>query len=81
MRSNAPEKTAAGGDLLDRSGDVDVDDVDAFEACASGPGIPLTPGCEAKDLHADGDIDQSDFAVVQRCYSGESMPADPDCGN
>ena len=26
--------------------DVDADDLDAFEACASGPGIPASPGCD-----------------------------------
>ena len=56
-----------------------ADDVDAFESCASGPAIPLTPGCEDKDFDTDNDTDQSDFGILQRCYSGEDNPADPNC--
>jgi hypothetical protein len=61
--------------------DVDTDDLALFEACASGPGVQLNPGCENRDSDHDGDIDQSDFAILQRCYSGEGNPADPNCGN
>jgi hypothetical protein len=67
----------------DFDGDGDVDDADreAFEACSSGPAVPLAPGCDAQDLDRDNDVDQSDFAVFQRCYSGENVLADPDCAN
>ena len=64
---------------FDNDGDVDQNDVDAFEACASGPAVPLTPGCEDKDFDDDNDTDQSDFAIVQRCISGEDVPGDPSC--
>lgn len=64
---------------FDEDGDVDGDDVTAFEACASGPAIPLTAGCEDKDFDNDGDGDQSDFGVVQLCYSGQNNPGDPNC--
>jgi hypothetical protein len=57
--------------------DVDRDDFNLFEACATGPGIPLNPGCENRDFDNDADVDQSDFAVFQRCYSGENVPANP----
>ncbi len=66
---------------FDNDGDVDGDDVDAFEACASGPAVPIAGGCESKDLDNDGDGDQSDFAVVQRCLSGENVPGDPNCAD
>ena len=66
---------------FDNDGDVDDDDDDAFEACASGPDIPLTSGCEGKDFDGDNDTDQSDFGIVQRCISGEDNPADPNCAN
>jgi hypothetical protein len=66
---------------FDRDGDVDTTDVNAFAACASGPTLPLTPGCEAKDLDADDDTDQSDFSLLQRCYSGANRPASPGCAN
>lgn len=59
--------------------DVDDDDYDAFETCASGPGVSLEAGCEAKDLDLDSDIDQADFSLFQRCVSGSEMPIDPEC--
>lgn len=66
---------------FDRDGDVDGDDVAAFEACASGPAIPLAAGCEGKDFDNDSDSDQSDFSVVQLCYSGQNSPGDPNCAH
>lgn len=64
---------------FDCDGDVDGDDLESFDACASGPAIPLTFDCKDKDLDGDNDVDQSDFGHVQRCYSGEANPADPTC--
>ncbi len=72
---------------------VDHDDLDIFEICATGPGVPyavdgVPPECGpskdspahiAADLDADGDVDQLDFAILQRCYRGENEPADPAC--
>ncbi len=66
---------------FDQDCDVDQDDLDLFEACASGPGVPMTPGCDGRDFDSDGDTDQSDFATVQRCYSGADVPGDPNCAN
>ncbi len=66
---------------FDNDGDVDKDDVDAFEACASGPAVLVAGGCEDKDFDNDGDGDQSDFAVVQRCISGANNPGDPACAD
>ena len=67
----------------DYDGDCDVDQADyqAFEACASGPEIPLAASCENKDLDPDGDVDQLDFGLFQRCLSGEDNPADPACAD
>jgi hypothetical protein len=67
----------------DFNGDLDVDkgDLDAFEECASGPGVPMAAGCEDKDFDNDGDGDQSDFAVIQKCISGENVFGDPNCAN
>lgn len=59
--------------------DVDGDDVAIFEACASGPGVPMAAGCGTKDLDRDGDVDQSDFGVVQRCLSGSGVEAEIHC--
>jgi hypothetical protein len=64
---------------LDHDCDVDAADFTLFEACDSGPAIPLGTGCEGKDFDHDGDVDQVDFAIFQRCYSGENVPANPDC--
>ena len=64
---------------FDNDGDVDQGDVDAFEICASGPTVPLTPGCEDTDFDSDNDTDQEDFGIVQRCLSGEDIPGDPNC--
>lgn len=64
---------------FDGDGDVDQDDVNAFEQCASGPAIPIAPECEDKDLDDDGDGDQGDLGIIQGCLSGEDQPADPGC--
>ncbi len=68
---------------LDYDGDcdIDIDDVEVFHACASGPGLVAGSDCVDKDLDGDGDIDQSDFGVLQRCYGGPNMPADLNCLN
>jgi len=63
----------------DWDGDVDNNDFDAFQACASGPGIDYTGDCGDADFDTDGDVDQADFAVFQRCFSGMNLPANPNC--
>jgi len=65
----------------DHDGDVDHDDFNLFESCASGPAVLLIPGCEGKDFDGDNDVDQNDFAIFQRCYSGQNNPVDPGCMN
>ena len=74
---------------------MDGDDLEVFEACATGPAIAydpqaLPPGCTlvpdgngyiAADFNTDQDVDQSDFGLFQRCYSGPHNPADPACLN
>lgn len=60
-------------------GHVDGDDLALFEACASGPAIPLSPECQDRDLDGDGDVDQADLARFQLCYSGPDNPADIAC--
>ena len=61
--------------------DVDLNDVDAFEACASGSAIPVVAGCGGKDLDHDGDADQAVFSLVQGCFSGSGQPGDPACAD
>jgi hypothetical protein len=67
----------------DLDGDCDVDhtDMDGFEACVSGPGLPADAACETRDYDIDGDVDHTDWAVFQRCYSGENVPAEPHCAD
>ena len=66
---------------LDRDCDVDLDDFTLFEACASGPALPLTAGCENRDFDSDNAVDLLDFALFQRCYSGADSPPDPYCAD
>jgi len=65
---------------LDFDRDVDSDDLDRLEACATGPGIPyIEDCCREADIDRDGDVDQTDLGFVQRCFSGPETPADPHC--
>ncbi len=66
---------------FDDDGDVDGDDLTAFEACASGPGVSTSSGCQAKDLDHDNDVDQSDFGRFQRCLSGSGAAANLNCAS
>jgi hypothetical protein len=67
---------------FDYDGDVDSDDYNHFEDCATGPAIPQTdPACTDALLDPDTDVDQSDFAIYQRCYSGAGTPADLNCAD
>jgi hypothetical protein len=63
---------------FDGDGDVDEDDLSLFTACASGPKVPLDPGCLMIDLDGDGDGDLDDFSIWQRSYRGAGIPAEPD---
>jgi hypothetical protein len=65
----------------DFNGDYRVDYIDYFilENCASGPTIPMAPGCEGPDLDDDNDVDQGDFARFQRCLVLDNALADPYC--
>ena len=69
----------------DSDGFVTPQDYLAFEACATGPDVPLPLDapfeCGCMDINGDQAIDQEDFAVFQRCYSGAGSPADPDCAD
>ena len=80
QRLNLPPTPTVKPDF-DQDWDVDEDDFAAFEACATGPGVPRTSGCEGKDFDQDNDVDQRDFSVFQRCLSGRNVPADPSCAN
>lgn len=58
---------------------VDAADLEAFEACSTGPAVPQTDsGCTWADFDHDTDVDQDDFGLFQRCYSGAG-PVDLAC--
>lgn len=64
---------------FNRDGDVDLADLDQFEACGSGSGTPSPTGCDLADFDCDGDVDQVDFGIFQTCISGENVAADREC--
>jgi hypothetical protein len=78
---------------FDEDGDVDADDLQSFEACATGPAVSYDPqalptGCTlapdgdgfiAADFDTDGDVDHSDFGLLQRCLSGAGNLASAAC--
>jgi hypothetical protein len=61
---------------INRDTYVDGDDLDLFEGCASGPGIPYAEGCAKADFDGDEDVDQADFADMQRCFNGTEVAAE-----
>ena len=66
---------------FDQDGDVDRADLETWEQCATGPGLPFSAGCEPKNLDGNGSIDQSDFGLLQRCWSGEDTPGRSECAD
>ena len=54
----------ANGDL-DDNGSWDLDDVDLYNDCATGPGGGILPGCNAADTDGDFDVDYADFQRLQ----------------
>lgn len=63
---------------FDFDGDVDRDDLGAFESAISGPAL-ATPNPDCGDMDGDGDTDQTDFGILQRCLGGVSAAAESDC--
>jgi hypothetical protein len=72
---------------FDGDGDVDGDDWETFELCATGPTVPgPPPGCSPAqfaiaDTDADTDSDQEDFGRIQRCFGGAGVLPDPACAD
>jgi len=68
-----PDECPVPGDF-DGDGFVDLGDHGEFAMCLTGPGVPLSPGCEAADTNGDGVVDTSDFAGFQNGFSGPLSP-------
>jgi hypothetical protein len=67
---------------FDRDGDVDQEDFGHFQACLTGPNVPVSdPNCLNASLDGDSDVDQHDFLIFQRCMRGANVPADPKCAD
>ncbi|MHC4675505.1 MAG: glycosyl hydrolase [Planctomycetota bacterium] len=65
---------------FNNDGDVDQEDFGRFQACLTGPAVPVgDPKCQAANLDGDVDVDQDDLIVFQQCISGPNVPADPNC--
>ena len=60
----------AGSRDLDRNGDVDLDDLEVFVTCLSGPGVALITGCDLADFNFDRRIDLRDVAAFQLAFTG-----------
>ena len=58
---------------FDIDGDVDQADFGYLQACISGAGVFLLPGCEMADLHPNGVVDQQDVAVFRNCIGGANQ--------
>lgn len=73
---------------LDADGDVDQDDLDLFEGCATGAGIagPPVSGCTSNefssaDMDNDNDVDQADFGLFQRCMTAPGISPTGQCAD
>jgi len=77
--------TVSGPDIpcdFDVDGDVDQADFGQFQACLTGPAVPVTdPNCFYANLDGDSDVDQDDFGIFQGCISGPNLTADPSCAD
>jgi hypothetical protein len=60
--------------------DVDLNDMETFASCVTGPEEPGIPGCDQVDADGDFDVDLADFRTFQKCFSGEGIVADTACG-
>jgi len=63
--------------------DIDLDDIEVFEACVSGPTVEHNgaPACLIADFDDDGDVDLTDFGIFQRCFSDTGNLPDPYCAD
>jgi hypothetical protein len=55
---------------FNEDGDIDLGDFARFQACFTGEGGDLGPGCEPGDANGDNAVDQSDLAAFSRAITG-----------
>jgi len=55
---------------LDCDGDVDLDDLQLFTDCLTGPAGNVPSGCRCADYDADDDVDMDDFAEFAVYFTG-----------
>ena len=63
----------------DGDGDVDQEDFGIFQACFTGTGGGVLPGCDCLDREPDLDVDDVDYGAFENCATGPGIPADPAC--
>ncbi|GMV96958.1 MAG: hypothetical protein AMXMBFR83_13170 [Phycisphaerae bacterium] len=73
--------SAAVGVDINGDGRVNGTELEAFTACAAGPGIAPLPGCAFWDTDRDGDVDQSDFGKLQACFGDKPDGSPMGCGS
>ncbi len=67
---------------LERDGDVDLSDFGRFQACLTGPVVPVTdPNCLSANFDGDSYVDRDDLVVLLSCLSGANLPVDPHCAD
>ncbi len=57
----------------DDDDDIDLNDLDAFVTCLTGPGGTAGSGCEVHDVDEDGDVDVLDFDWLQLAFGGAGV--------
>jgi len=64
----------------DADGDVDQEDLGAFQVCYTGGGGTLDcPACKCMNSDNDADIDEDDYSAFEACASGAEVPAIVTC--
>lgn len=70
--SGDPECEVLLGDF-NGDGIVDLDDLDGFNACMMGPGVPVPPECLIGDFDGDNDVDLADFGAFQAAFNDTTV--------
>ncbi len=55
---------------FDGDGDIGIDDLACFTGCMTGPGVPVTRGCENNNSNPYNEIDMLDCRRIQLDFTG-----------